>query len=104
MHSVLFSARITSVLVAEFRSKKARKGSVIMNVTEAWCRMTSLAVSETFFELEPNTVVQGWSYVGAVFVSECCLFVVSEEQCLYQIYVDELYGGLQKPNEDEKKK
>lgn len=31
-------------------------------------------------------------------------FVVSEEQCLYQIYVDELYGGLQKPNEDEKKK
>lgn len=30
--------------------------------------------------------------------------LVSEEQCLYQIYVDELYGGLQKPNEDEKKK
>lgn len=29
---------------------------------------------------------------------------VSEEQCLYQIYIDELYGGLQKPNEDEKKK
>uniref|UniRef100_A0A8C2H8B4 CLK4-associating serine/arginine rich protein n=1 Tax=Cyprinus carpio TaxID=7962 RepID=A0A8C2H8B4_CYPCA len=29
---------------------------------------------------------------------------ISEEQCLYQIYVDELYGGLQKPNEDEKKK
>lgn len=37
-------------------------------------------------------------------LSQCCLFVVSEEQCLYQIYVDELYGGLQKPNEDEKKK
>ncbi|CAI5780934.1 DRY_EERY domain-containing protein [Podarcis lilfordi] len=29
---------------------------------------------------------------------------ISEEQCLYQIYMDELYGGLQKPNEDEKKK
>ncbi|XP_061537776.1 CLK4-associating serine/arginine rich protein isoform X2 [Phycodurus eques] len=29
---------------------------------------------------------------------------ISEEQCLYQIYVDELYGGLQKPNEEEKKK
>ncbi|NXS71538.1 CLASR protein, partial [Pandion haliaetus] len=29
---------------------------------------------------------------------------ISEEQCLYQIYIDELYGGLQKPNEDEKKK
>lgn len=29
---------------------------------------------------------------------------VSEEQCLYQIYLDELYGGLQKPNEEEKKK
>ncbi|KAK5904763.1 hypothetical protein CesoFtcFv8_006295 [Champsocephalus esox] len=29
---------------------------------------------------------------------------ISEEQCLYQIYLDELYGGLQKPNEDEKKK
>uniref|UniRef100_A0A673J6M1 CLK4-associating serine/arginine rich protein-like n=1 Tax=Sinocyclocheilus rhinocerous TaxID=307959 RepID=A0A673J6M1_9TELE len=29
---------------------------------------------------------------------------ISEEQCLYQIYVEELYGGLQKPNEDEKKK
>ncbi|KAA0714859.1 CLK4-associating serine/arginine rich protein [Triplophysa tibetana] len=29
---------------------------------------------------------------------------ISEEQCLYQIYVDELYGGLSKPNEDEKKK
>ncbi|XP_076846212.1 CLK4-associating serine/arginine rich protein isoform X2 [Brachyhypopomus gauderio] len=29
---------------------------------------------------------------------------ISEEQCLYQIYVDELYGGLQKPIEDEKKK
>jgi len=38
-------------------------------------------------------------------VQKCfCHFVVSEEQCLYQIYVDELYGGLQKPNEDEKKK
>lgn len=23
---------------------------------------------------------------------------------MYQIYVDELYGGLSKPNEDEKKK
>lgn len=30
--------------------------------------------------------------------------LVSEEQCLYQIYLDELYGGLQKPNEEEKKK
>ncbi|XP_027716504.1 CLK4-associating serine/arginine rich protein isoform X3 [Vombatus ursinus] len=29
---------------------------------------------------------------------------ISEEQCLYQIYIDELYGGLQKPNEEEKKK
>ncbi|XP_042561738.1 CLK4-associating serine/arginine rich protein isoform X2 [Clupea harengus] len=29
---------------------------------------------------------------------------IAEEQCLYQIYVDELYGGLQRPNEDEKKK
>ncbi|KAM4642337.1 CLK4-associating serine/arginine rich protein isoform 2-T2 [Discoglossus pictus] len=29
---------------------------------------------------------------------------ISEEQCLYQIYIDELYGGLQKPGEDEKKK
>ncbi|XP_041850065.1 CLK4-associating serine/arginine rich protein isoform X1 [Melanotaenia boesemani] len=29
---------------------------------------------------------------------------ISEEQCLYQIYLDELYGGLSKPNEDEKKK
>ncbi|KAG8448491.1 hypothetical protein GDO86_015544 [Hymenochirus boettgeri] len=29
---------------------------------------------------------------------------VSEEQCLYQIYIDELYGGLQRPGEDEKKK
>lgn len=29
---------------------------------------------------------------------------ISEEQCLYQIYIDELYGGLQKPTEDEKKK
>ncbi|MGH0117939.1 UNVERIFIED_CONTAM: hypothetical protein FKN15_042714 [Acipenser sinensis] len=29
---------------------------------------------------------------------------ISEEQCLYQIYMDELYGGLQKPNEEEKKK
>ncbi|NWS78925.1 CLASR protein, partial [Crotophaga sulcirostris] len=29
---------------------------------------------------------------------------ISEEQCLYQIYIDELYGGLQRPNEDEKKK
>ncbi|XP_069004273.1 CLK4-associating serine/arginine rich protein isoform X2 [Embiotoca jacksoni] len=29
---------------------------------------------------------------------------ISEEQCLYQIYLDELYGGLPKPNEDEKKK
>lgn len=33
-----------------------------------------------------------------------CVVAVSEEQCLYQIYIDELYGGLQKPNEDEKKK
>lgn len=33
-----------------------------------------------------------------------CPSTVSEEQCLYQIYVDELYGGLQRPNEDEKKK
>lgn len=29
---------------------------------------------------------------------------IAEEQCLYQIYIDELYGGMQKPNEDEKKK
>uniref|UniRef100_A0A8K9XBR9 CLK4-associating serine/arginine rich protein n=1 Tax=Oncorhynchus mykiss TaxID=8022 RepID=A0A8K9XBR9_ONCMY len=29
---------------------------------------------------------------------------ISEEQCLYQIQMDELYGGLQRPNEDEKKK
>uniref|UniRef100_A0A8C5EW20 Suppressor of white apricot N-terminal domain-containing protein n=1 Tax=Gouania willdenowi TaxID=441366 RepID=A0A8C5EW20_GOUWI len=29
---------------------------------------------------------------------------ISEEQCLYQIYLDELYGGLPKINEDEKKK
>ncbi|KAM5146962.1 CLK4-associating serine/arginine rich protein isoform 1-T1 [Mantella aurantiaca] len=29
---------------------------------------------------------------------------ISEEQCLYQIYIDELYGGLQRPGEDEKKK
>ncbi|KAM6289236.1 LOW QUALITY PROTEIN: CLK4-associating serine/arginine rich protein [Aegotheles albertisi] len=29
---------------------------------------------------------------------------ISEEQCLYQIYMDELYGGLQRPNEEEKKK
>ncbi|XP_043927021.1 CLK4-associating serine/arginine rich protein isoform X2 [Protopterus annectens] len=29
---------------------------------------------------------------------------ISEEQCLYQIYIDELYGGLQKPTEEEKKK
>ena len=29
---------------------------------------------------------------------------VSEEQCLYQIYIDELYGGLQRPSEEEKKK
>ncbi|XP_047645392.1 CLK4-associating serine/arginine rich protein isoform X1 [Phacochoerus africanus] len=29
---------------------------------------------------------------------------ISEEQCLYQIYIDELYGGLQRPSEDEKKK
>ncbi|XP_023391013.1 CLK4-associating serine/arginine rich protein [Pteropus vampyrus] len=28
---------------------------------------------------------------------------ISEEQCLYQIYIDELYGGLQRPSEDEKK-
>lgn len=33
-----------------------------------------------------------------------CLATVSEEQCLYQIYIDELYGGLQRPSEDEKKK
>lgn len=32
------------------------------------------------------------------------LAAVSEEQCLYQIYIDELYGGLQRPSEDEKKK
>lgn len=32
------------------------------------------------------------------------LATVSEEQCLYQIYIDELYGGLQRPSEDEKKK
>ncbi|XP_040179522.1 CLK4-associating serine/arginine rich protein isoform X2 [Rana temporaria] len=29
---------------------------------------------------------------------------ISEEQCLYQIYMDELYGGLPRPGEDEKKK
>ncbi|XP_063287784.1 CLK4-associating serine/arginine rich protein isoform X1 [Pelobates fuscus] len=29
---------------------------------------------------------------------------ISEEQCLYQIYIDELYGGLQRPGEEEKKK
>uniref|UniRef100_A0A6I8MYZ0 CLK4 associating serine/arginine rich protein n=1 Tax=Ornithorhynchus anatinus TaxID=9258 RepID=A0A6I8MYZ0_ORNAN len=29
---------------------------------------------------------------------------ISEEQCLYQIYMDELYGGLQRPSDDEKKK
>ncbi|XP_028652110.1 CLK4-associating serine/arginine rich protein isoform X1 [Erpetoichthys calabaricus] len=29
---------------------------------------------------------------------------ISEEQCLYQIYIDELYGGLQKSGEEEKKK
>lgn len=29
---------------------------------------------------------------------------ISEEQCLYQIYIDELYGGLQRPSEEEKKK
>ncbi|XP_030073798.1 CLK4-associating serine/arginine rich protein [Microcaecilia unicolor] len=29
---------------------------------------------------------------------------ISEDQCLYQIYIDELYGGLQKPTEEEKKK
>ncbi|XP_040298118.1 CLK4-associating serine/arginine rich protein isoform X2 [Bufo bufo] len=29
---------------------------------------------------------------------------ISEEQCLYQIYIDELYGGLQRPGDDEKKK
>ena len=33
-----------------------------------------------------------------------CPSAVSEEQCLYQIQMDELYGGLQRPNEDEKKK
>lgn len=32
------------------------------------------------------------------------LAAVSEEQCLYQISIDELYGGLQRPSEDEKKK
>lgn len=47
-----------------------------------------------------------WVYFGVVL---CCLTpscppAVSEEQCLYQIYLDELYGGLPKPNEDEKKK
>ncbi|XP_078287180.1 CLK4-associating serine/arginine rich protein isoform X2 [Rhinoraja longicauda] len=29
---------------------------------------------------------------------------IAEEQCLYQIYIDELYGGMQKPNEEDKKK
>ncbi|XP_077141583.1 CLK4-associating serine/arginine rich protein [Ranitomeya variabilis] len=29
---------------------------------------------------------------------------ISEEQCLYQIYIDELYGGLQRPGDDEKKR
>ncbi|XP_018085572.1 CLK4-associating serine/arginine rich protein isoform X2 [Xenopus laevis] len=29
---------------------------------------------------------------------------ISEEQCLYQIYIDELYGGLDRPGEEEKKK
>ena len=33
-----------------------------------------------------------------------CIAAVSEDQCLYQIYMDELYGGLQRPSEDEKKK
>lgn len=37
-------------------------------------------------------------------IGPCCPSIVSEEQCLYQIYLDELYGGLQKPNEEEKKK
>ncbi|EHB18931.1 Splicing factor, arginine/serine-rich 16 [Heterocephalus glaber] len=30
-------------------------------------------------------------------------FAGISEQCLYQIYIDELYGGLQRPSEDEKK-
>lgn len=41
--------------------------------------------------------VPGWADL-------CLSLPVSEEQCLYQIYIDELYGGLQRPSEDEKKK
>lgn len=39
-----------------------------------------------------------------LYKSPCPSCTVSEEQCLYQIYLDELYGGLQKPNDEEKKK
>lgn len=46
-----------------------------------------------------------WVYcVSQCSLTSCCPSAVSEEQCLYQIQMDELYGGLQRPNEDEKKK
>lgn len=45
-----------------------------------------------------------WVYFIVYSNNLCFPPAVSEEQCLYQIYLDELYGGLQKPNEEEKKK
>jgi len=93
-------------------SRSLTRGSVITSGTGAWCRTTSPAVSVACGCAGTGRVPAIWGDPGANgspsgreaawhFLSP---LAVSEEQCLYQIYIDELYGGLQKPNEDEKKK
>ncbi len=99
---------IVSVKAPQSRNQK--RGSAVMSAIEVWCRMTLRTVSFFWFQsaffflhfnCDPYNVID-WIWRNPQKLS--FHVVVSEEQCLYQIYVDELYGGLQKPNEDEKKK
>lgn len=57
-----------------------------------------------FSALTCYAALSGFILHGCCALNSLLSSAVSEEQCLYQIYLDELYGGLPKPNEDEKKK
>lgn len=99
------------VSVSAPQSRNQKRGSAVMSAIEVWCRMTLRTVS--FFWFQSAFFFYIFTIVTLIMLlmnleestkKHSFHVVVSEEQCLYQIYVDELYGGLQKPNEDEKKK
>lgn len=89
----------TSTITPVFFSPSLRKGHLIQRGyinRLKFCRAASA-----------HTLPATWQFCLFVLCFEsphCSSPPVSEEQCLYQIYLDELYGGLQKPNEEEKKK